>query len=53
MKQQLQQSQSEVKDMGRRMIETQLKNVDLEQDISILRKKFTELLRICSSKAKD
>jgi len=30
--------------MGKRLVEVQMKNVDLEQDMAILRKKFRDLL---------
>ena len=34
----------ELKNMGKKLVESQMQNVELEQDIAILRKKFRELL---------
>ena len=35
---------SELVNMGRRFVEVQMQNVDLEQDMAIMRKKFRDLL---------
>ena len=37
-------AKSELVNMGKRFVEVQMSNVELEQDISILRKKFRDLL---------
>lgn len=37
---------SELVNMGRRFVEVQMQNVDLEQDMAILRKKFRDLLTV-------
>ena len=37
-------SKSELVNLGKRFVEVQMQNVDLEQDLAILRKKFRELL---------
>jgi len=36
--------EADVHNMGKRLVEVQLQNIELEQDMAILRKKFRDLL---------
>lgn len=37
-------NEEDVKNMGKRLVEVQMQNIELEQDMAILRKKFRDLL---------
>ena len=40
----MQGSEDELEAMGKRLLEVQMQNIELEQDMAILRKKFKDLL---------